>query len=363
MAEGKIDSNSGVHANVGFDFQRNTCIYIFLEKYETLKSHNYFIMLEHYDDIVFGFLNDIGELSQVTTYQAKKSSTVWTTNQVYEIIQKISNVGIEILKDPLKKSTDYTQSQHFITNHTIVLDYVCTTSKKKKKFNINEINESVPYTLLDKDCQDNLAKGNSKIIFNGEQTAHFSNLNFTFVDLGKNTKSQLQLLSGKFKSVFGKSILDHDAARDTFILRLREIEGTFNQGGVLRLDNKKKKIEASQIDDILKILTTKNLALDFCRKKADKICEELSINVFDAMAFELNFENSLDEFKDLTQGEHQKIIRFIEVKKSTFRNFTNDVHCIKALYESFLTEQNSTLSPLQLKASISAGYFLTLMQK
>ncbi|MGU3376181.1 hypothetical protein [Chryseobacterium sp. M5A1_1a] len=363
MAKGKIDSNSGVHANVGFDFQRNTCVYIFLEKYEKLKSQNYFIMLEHYDDIVFGFLNDEGELSQVTTYQAKKSSTVWTTNQVYEIIQKISNVGIEILKDPLKKTKNYTQSQHFITNNTIALDYKCSTSKKTKKVYINETNESIAYSLLNKDCQDNLVKGNSKFAFNSEQTSHFANLNFTFIDLGRNTKNQLELLSGKFKSVFGKSIVDHDAARDTFILSLKEIEGTFNQGGVLRLDNKKKKIEASQIDEIFKILTTKNLALDFCRKKAERICEELSINVFEAMSFELSFENSLDEFKDLTQGEHQKIIHFIENKKSIFQNFTNDVLCIKALYESFLIEQNSTLSPLQLKASISAGYFLTLMQQ
>lgn len=103
MSKRKIDTNSGVQANVGFDFQRNTCLYLFLEKYNTLKNLNYFIMLEHYDDIVFGFLNLNGELTNVTTYQAKKSSKVWTTNQIYEIIQKICNSGIELQKDDLKK--------------------------------------------------------------------------------------------------------------------------------------------------------------------------------------------------------------------------------------------------------------------
>src|SRR3989344_7302398 len=126
MAKGKIHINSGVQANVGFDFQRNTCIYVFLNNYHNLKNQEYFIMLEHYDDIVFGFLNSSGELSQVTTYQAKKSSTVWTTNKIYEVIQKISNSGIEILKDSLKKSLDYNQVQHFITNNTIALDYQCS---------------------------------------------------------------------------------------------------------------------------------------------------------------------------------------------------------------------------------------------
>lgn len=363
MAKGKIDSNSGVQANVGFDFQRNTCIYVFLDKYVSIKNQEYFIMLEHYDDIVFGFLNSNGELSQVTTYQAKKSSKIWLTNQVFEIIQKISNSGIEILKDSLKKSSDYNQSQHFITNNTIVLDYQCSIEKKTKKIYVNETNESINYTSLNSDCQKSLKKGNSEIKFDIEQIDHFKNLNFTYIDFGRNTKSQLELLRGKFETVFGKSIIDHTAARDTLIFHLKEIESTYNQGDIPKLSDKHKRLESSKIDAILKTLTTKNLALDFCRKKSEKICEELSINVFDAMSFELDFENSLDEFKDLKQGEHQKIIQFIENKKGIFTNFTNDVLCIKELHSLFLKEQNSTLNSLQLKASMAAGYFLILMQK
>lgn len=363
MVKGKIDSNSGVQANVGFDFQRNTCIYVFLEKYNTLKDQDYFIMLEHYDDIVFGLLNSNGELSNVTTYQAKKSSTIWTTNQVYEIIQKISNSGIEILKDDLKKANTYNQSQYFISNNSIVLDYKCSVTKKTKKFYINETNETASYASLNKDCQDALKKGNSEIVFNSSQIDQFENLNFSFIDLGRNTKSQLELLTGKFRTVFGKSILDHTAARDTFIFHLNEIESTFNQNDIPKLSDTHKRLESAKINSILNILTTKNLALDFCRKKTEGICEALSINVFDAISFELYFENSLDEFKDLRQGEHQKIIRYIETKKEIISSFTNDVLCIKEIYNLFLQEQNSTLSPLQLKASIAAGYFLILMQK
>ena len=129
------------------------------------------------------------------------------------------------------------------------------------------------------------------------------------------------------------------------------------------MSDKNKRLESSKIDDILNILTTKKLALDFCRQKAEKICEELNINVFDAMSFELDFENSLEQFKDLKEGEHQKIIRFIENKKSVIIKFTNDILCIKELYSLFLKEKNSTLNTNQLKASISAGYFLILMQK
>lgn len=363
MAKGKIDSNSGVQANVGFDFQRNTCIYVFLDNYISWKNQEYFIMLEHYDDIVFGFLNSKGELSKVTTYQAKKSSTVWTTNQVFKIIQKISNSGIEMLKDSISKSSDYKQSQHFISNNTIALDYQCSTDNKTKKVYVNETNEAIAYTSLNVDCQNALKKGNTNIKFDTQQIEHFKNLNFTYVDLGRKTKSQLELLRGKFETVFGKSIIDHTAARDTLIFHLKEIESTYNQGDIPKFSDKHKRLESSKIDEIFNILTTKNLALDFCRKKAEKICVELSINVFDAMYFELDFENSLDEFKDLKQGEHQKILRFVESKKSIFSNFTNDVLCIKELYSLFKNEQNSTLNSVQLKASIAAGYFLILMQK
>lgn len=363
MAKAKIDSNSGVQANVGFDFQRNSCIYVFLENYNSLKNQDYFIMLEHYDDIVFGFLNSLGELSEVTTYQAKKSGTIWTTNSVYEIIDKITKSGIEISKDNLTKAINYNQSQHFITNNTISLDYISSIENKTKKVYINETNETVSFLNLEKDCQNALKKGNNKISFNQTQILHFDNLNFTFIDLGRNTKSQLDLLTGKFKSVFGNSIIDHTAARDTLIFHLKEIESTYNQSDIPKLSDKNKRIESAQIENILNIITTKNLALEFCRKRAEKICEELSINVFEAMSFELDFENSLDEFKDLKQGEHQKIIRYIESKKEIFKKFTNDVNCIKELYDSFLKEHNSTLNSLQLKASISAGYFLILMQK
>ncbi|WP_221628815.1 hypothetical protein, partial [Elizabethkingia anophelis] len=92
-----------------------------------------------------------------------------------------------------------------------------------------------------------------------------------FIDLGRNTKSQLDLLTGKFKSVFGNSILDHTAARDTLIYHLKEIESTYNQRDFPKLSDKNKKIDSSQINAIINILTTKNLALEFCRKKVEKI--------------------------------------------------------------------------------------------
>lgn len=137
----------------------------------------------------------------------------------HEIIQKISKSGIEILKDTLKKSLDYNQSQHFITNNTISLDYQCSVENKTKKIYVNETNETITYNSLNTDCQNSIKKGNSKVKFKNDEIDHFKNLNFTYIDFGRNTKSQLEQLRGKFETVFGKSIIDHTAARDTLIFR------------------------------------------------------------------------------------------------------------------------------------------------
>lgn len=363
MAGRQSDSNAGVQANVGFDFQRNTCVYLLLDYYSLLKDMNYFVMLEHYDDIVFGFLNSKGELSEIKIYQAKKSATVWSTGQLYEILIKMCNAGIGVSNDNLGKASDYTQSSYFVTNNTIAIEYKCSTNNKNKKSYINETNENVEYKSMHKDCQIALKKGNTEFQFDAEQLKHFENITFSYIDLGRNTKTQLQLLTGKFKDVFGNKILDHAAARDTLITELKKVESTYNQGHQPKLSDINKRVTSAKINDILNILTTKNLAIDFCRKKSEKICEELSINVIDAMTFELDFENSLDEFKDLSQGEHQKIIQFIRNKKDIFSNFTDHISCIKELYQLFINGHNSALNPTQLKAGISAGYFLILLQK
>jgi hypothetical protein len=358
----EIDGNSGVHANVGFDFQRHTCVYKFLESYDELKDQEYFIMLEHYDDIVFGFIVN-GELSKVTTYQAKKASAKWTNSHLFEIIQQISNSGIMMSRDTFGKKTNYLQTQHCISNQVIQIEYECSKTKKKKNIKVNETNERVKYIDLEDDCRAMIENGTTSVVFDHNQKSNFNNLTFSFIDLGRTAKSQIEQLIGKFRVVFGNSILDHKAALETFTYHLKQVEGIFNQGGVPKFSQENKKLYSSKIKEIINTITTKNLALDFCRKRAEKICEDLSVNVLDAPSFELHFGNSLDKFKDLTQGEHQKIIKYVNSQKTMFSLFTNDVKCISHIHSQFLKDKNSTLTSVQLIAGISAAYFLILNEK
>ena len=325
--------NAGVHANIGMDFQKNCTIYLFLEKFNTLKNQRYFIVLEHLEDIVFGFLENETELSKIETYQAKKSSKKWTSGNILEIIKKIAETSQSILDDTHPKTSTFNQENFFATNNTIELkstvqkqDYVCTVNES------NEINE---YKNLDQNIKDKILKGNKKISFDKQNEANFETLNFRFIDLGRTSKSQLDQLNGMFISVFGDTITDHKAALHTFYYTLKTVESRLNQGNSAKLSDNKKRIESYEIQNILNILTTKKLAFDFWRDKGEEIRKELNINLFDATTFELHYHNSFDKFKDINDSEHQKIFDFVESNKQIFRKYPLDKDCMSDFINTF----------------------------
>jgi len=346
--------NAGVHANIGMDFQKNCTIYLFLEKYNVLKNQRYFIVLEHLEDIIFGFLENNVELSKIETYQAKKSSKKWTSGTILEIIKKIAETSQSILDDTHPKTSGFIQENYFATNSAIELksrvekqDYACT---------VNESTEVFKYKNLDQNIKNKLLKGNKEITFDHENKVNFETLNFRFIDLGKSSKAQLDQLNGMFISVFGDSITDHKAALYTFYYALKAIESRLNQGNVAKLSDNKKRIESSEIEDILNTLTTKKLAFDFWRDKEEEIRKELNINLFDSTLFELHYHNSFDKFKDINQSEHQKIFAFVEKNEQIFKKHYSDKDCMTDFINKFNKEMSSTLSALQLKATIVAAY-------
>jgi hypothetical protein len=346
--------NAGVHANIGMDFQKNCTIYLSLEKYNMLKGLRYFIILEHLEDIIFGFLENDTLLTKIETYQAKKSSTKWTSGNILEIIKKIAETSQSILNDPHPKALSFNQENYFATNNIIELkstvkneDFICTVNESTQVYNYNDLDQNIKEKLL---------KGNKKVIFNKENEGNFETLKFRFIDLNRTPQSQLDLLNGMFVSVFGESIADHKAALYSFYFALKTIESRLNQGNVAKLSDNKKRIESYEIENILKILTTKKLAFDFWRNKGDEIRQELNINIFDASTFELHFQNSFDKFKDINESEHQKIFDFIKNNKQIFKNHSSDKVCMNDFINTFNKEKSSTLSSLQLKATIVAAY-------
>ncbi|TVR79680.1 MAG: hypothetical protein EA412_06115, partial [Chitinophagaceae bacterium] len=125
----KSEVNAGVHTNIGMDFQKNCTIYLFLEKYNQLQNQKYFIILEHLEDVIFGYLDNQAELSKIETYQAKKSSSKWINSGLLEIIKKIAETSQSVLNDPHPKAEDFSQDNFFATNNTIELK--CKVNKQQ----------------------------------------------------------------------------------------------------------------------------------------------------------------------------------------------------------------------------------------
>ncbi|QEC51972.1 hypothetical protein EDD80_11830 [Anseongella ginsenosidimutans] len=354
MNSSNQEVNAGVHANIGMDFQKNCAIYLFLESYNDLKDQRYFIIIEHLEDIIFGFLNNEAELSRIQTYQAKKSSSKWATNALLKIIHKITETGQSILDDPHPKAGDFFQDNHFATNNSI--EFKCRVNSQSFTCTVNESSVTQRYVDLDQNIKDKLLRGNREVTFTQQSIANLDTIVFKFIDLGRTPKAQREQLEGMFRTVFGNRIEDHKAAYETLYYALAEIERKFNQGGVAKLADNRKRIESTTIEPIIGILTKKKLAFNFWREKGQGIREELNVSLYDSPAFDLHYQNSFDKFKDINESEHKKIFAFVAENKDLLREHTTDRACIIGFLRKFNDEKSSTLSDLQLKAAIAAAF-------
>ncbi len=352
--------NAGVHTGTGIDFQKYCAIYVLLDNYHSIKAKQYFIILEHHDDLVFGYLTPTGKLELIEAYQAKKSSSEWGISKLYEILKKIVCNGNSLRVDTIQKEENYSHNLHFITNNTISLKVVKTLKPKREEITcyINEEDHTVGYPSLDDIIKTDIETKLKSLLDSGELAflKELDHVSLRYVDLAKTSKSQHQQLVGMFGDVFGKSVHDHKAAIDLLLKAFKDSESTFNQGGAARLDDSTKRVESAKINEILNVITSKTKAYDLWRKKDEGISDKLGLSLADQSNFKIHFENSFDEFKDLTQTEHQKILSFVNANVNELNNFIKDEDCIKHIYDKFKSSHNSQLSELQIKAAIFAAY-------
>lgn len=350
--------NAGVHNNIGMDFQKHSALFLFLEKYHDIKDIQYFIILEHYDDIVFGYLDNNEKVEKIETFQAKKSSNEWKVSQLYEILKKILTNALSLKSDSIDKTNDYSQHHYFVSNQNISLKI--TENKLEYGKLVNESDSIASFSILEKQVQDNIKKKlQTDFTCSDIEICELDNISFKYIDLSKKSSSQREQLIGMFHTVFGDTVVDHKAALDTLFYFFHKVESTLNQGNITKLSDHSKRIESSKINEVINILSTKKKAYDLWRKKSDEIYKIMKIPILDQRYFKLHFENSFDNFKDLKEIEHQKIFHFVKGKKTDFNDYYNDVDCLSYLLNSFNINNRTLLTDIQMKAAIYAAYFET----
>lgn len=354
MARTSKSANAGVHTATGIEFQKHCALYLFLEQYEDLKGKSYFICIEHHDDFLFCFKNPENLIYLIDTYQSKKSSTQWSmSKEFFDFLKKIAETGIALRNDEIKKSADYTHNLHFITNYDIALQ----AGKPPVYCLINAANQKVKYTELDQKIRDEIKEKIKLLLVSPyEPLKELDNVTLAFIDMAKASEKQKELLLGKFVNVFGNKVADPKAGLEILLLLFREIETRLNQGNVIKLLDTSKRVESEKLNDAIKLITTKTKAYDLWRSEKKAIAKLLTIPIAEQTQFELEFDNSLDLFKDLTQAEHQKILNFVEANRTLLAQHTEEPDCINALHEKFNQAHRSQLTGLQVKSAIFAAY-------
>ena len=343
--------NAGVSTANGIEFQKHCALYFWLDNYHIIKDKKYFIYIEHHEDIFFCYKNDDNNIYHIDAYQAKKSYDPWNSiPKLSEIIKKITHVGLDLYEDDAPKSSNYLHTLSFVTNDSIKLSAKDTNSKSKVYLTINAANDTVKYTDIAEQIKANLVT-----TFDDDEKSELDNVYLKYIDLPKKYEGQKAVLVYKCQSVFDKKIIDYNAAVETLLLLFRKVENNLNNSNIARLSDTTKSVSSDEIKKSIDIITTKKLAFDFWRSKSSDICKELKIPIREQNNFILDFENCFDRFKDLTQTQHLNILSFVR-KKMNNCDLYDELECINWLYEEFIKENSSQLSPLSIKAAIYASY-------
>ena len=348
-------SNSGVEGGSGYSFQKCCVVMLLLEQFQELKNKDYFICVEHHEDFLFGYLTDSGELKYIDTYQAKKSRDDWTTdNDFCEIIGKITKVGSEIMKDSFPKCSTYQHSLNFLTNKNIKLSSKRTKGKKQSVVKVQVSNNSVEYSALSRDIQENI---NSKICSSYSSfSSELENLKFQFIDLPQSNKGWYRVLESLSREVLGNAIEDHEATISTLIKLLQDIELTYNNNNEVLLSDNSKKLTKSKIMDTFSIFEEYKKSFTFWREHSQELATGLSLKLPIQRKAEELLKNCFDYFKDLKQPEYRKIYKYVENSTDIDEKHSSESECISEIYAEYMKNNKPRLAEHMVAFSVIAAY-------
>lgn len=359
--------NAGVRAQQGFALQRNMALFIILDNYQSkFDGAKYFLSLEHLEDILFCYLDDHGKAVKVETYQSKKKSNgSWKIGvELAEIIVKILQVGKSLIIDEYPKCCSYSHDLYFSLNTNIQLEKKVNSFVDNKKQTrtyahaVNEENSEVIYGELDPVIQNAITtKLELHESYNNDKLfEQLENLKFLYIDFNRTNKEQENQLRSKIEDIFDRKVSDSKAALESIFRLFKDIELTYNQKSIARLSDKTKQIQSKDINNAIKIITTKSKAFQFWRDHKREVGQKLGIKPFERETFEMKFILAFDLFKSKDEAEHQKILNFVKLNYLQCNGFSED-GCIEELVEKFNNEIRSSLDDQTLKATMYAAYF------
>ncbi|WP_044313537.1 hypothetical protein ACTACH_05950 [Pseudomonas syringae] len=334
MTNKKKAANSGIDALLGFEFQRNCALYLLLNDYARISSREFFLCVEHHDDFLFCYRSKcLSNIEVIHSYQAKKlSGSVWTIDARFaEVIAKMLGVGNNLKNDPATKCKDYVHSLTFISNTDIKLSY---SPKKTEKANgkedithfLNEQNCKSHYNDIPEDIKNKIKEKVREHCLKESTIYHeteLSNLQIEWVDFPRNKNSQKDSLVGLMCRKF-PHISDHSAAIELLLSLFRDVEAVYNQGKIVSLLDKTKRIEGNEIKKAINVIQTEQKTFELWRTYSAELSRKFQIPIHIQNSHESRIKDTFELLKDMSNNEHQIIKNFIKENNYTSSFYTYD---------------------------------------
>lgn len=347
--------NAGIDNINGMALQRNTAIFLLLDNYlDKFQNKKYFVCLEHHDDFLFCFLNENDEVDQIEAYQSKKKlNDIWRLNSdFFEIINKLLKTGKELLKDDISKSKDYEHLLFFSSNQTINLN------QDSDNISINVGNELVEYNYLPNSIQNKIKNKITDTTLLDE----LNKLNFMWISLSPKVNEQKNHLVGKLGEVFGNKIIDKESAIETLIFLFFNIESVYNQGNIVKLLDRTKRVDSCEIDKTFNVLTSKSKCFDYWHNRETEVSIALMIKPYERERFKMIFSSAFDLFKSLQEAQHRKILNFVHEQYQNVSTLTHEDN-VSELFNLYKSNHTTDFAEMQLKAILFAALFQVLYLK
>lgn len=340
-------ANSGVDALLGFEFQRNCALYLLLTNYAQISSREFFLCIEHHDDFLFCYRSDcLSNIESIDSYQAKKiSGGMWTIDARFaEIIAKMLDVGNDLKNDPAPKCKDYTHRLTFISNTDIKLSYSPKKAEKQKGETdvvhlLNEQNSKSRYDDIPEEIKTKIKEKVREHCTKESSTfneAEFSNLHIQWVDFPRNKNSQKDLLVGLMHREF-PHIPDHLAAVELLLSLFRDVEAVYNQGKIINLLDKTKRVEGIEIKKAINVIETEQKAFKLWRDNSAELARKFRVPLGIQRNHENHIRNTFEFLKDMSNNEHQIIKTFIKEN-----DYTPDFYSYEEMLDAYITSIKNT---------------------
>lgn len=320
-------------------------------------NRDFFLCIEHHDDFLFCYKSDcLSSIESIDTYQAKKlSGGIWTINARFaETIAKLLNVGNNLRNDQTPKCNEYTHNLTFISNTDIKLSYSPKKEEKEKGKTdithlINEQNSKCHYDDIPEDIKNKIKEKVRDHCTRESSTYYeveFCNLHIQWVDFPRNKNSQIDSLVGLMCRKF-PHIPDHSAAVELLLSLFRDVEAVYNQGKIISLLDKTKRIESDEIKKAINIIDTEQKAFRLWRTHSIDLAKKFRIPLGIQNNHENQIRNAFELLKDMSNHEHQIIKTFIK-ENDYAQNYYSHDEMLHAYITDIRKSNNINLSDIDI---------------